>query len=672
MNKSFHILFYLLFCFGLNCVFAQQDTLTTKTNLRQLLQEALLKNNAQPAQATGLFEQLLKLSESEKDFAIYCECLKQLAIQEIGLGHFNDAKGYITKGSQTAETLQFPNYKADFSYLFGTIFYAQGNLPAAVQKYLEALRYYESVKQDAGALTTYTALAEIYQRQNNFSKAIEFNLKALKLFEQRNDKFRLLNIYEQVGSIYHRQKNTSKAKDYYIKALFLYKDIGNQAGEAATMINLANLDVDLNQCEPAVIRYKRALAIAAKLNAVPLQVQALNGLAKCHVNLKDYESANKEFRQAIVLAKRSGLKIELDEAYNGLSDIYKSLNNFGKMRTYRALSTEIRDSLFNDSVLKKTADLQLLYETEKKQAQIELYKKDDIVKELELKQTRQVKNFFIALSILLVLLVIVFIYFISQNRKINKALTIGLTELEVKNHEIEVQKEQLTQLNQVKDRFFSIISHDLRNNLTTMKLYFDLVSHKEFNPESHSELSKQVASSVQNTIDLLENLLVWASAQIKGVSIKPVNIKLHELAEENCQLLSSMAFNKKIQLSNQVDEDTVVFGDINMVNLILRNLLSNALKFTAENGSVSIISEDEETCIKISVIDNGVGIAESKTQSLFTDHANTSTKGTGNEKGTGLGLMLCKEFVEKSGGKIWVESEENKGSSFCFTLPKKG
>jgi signal transduction histidine kinase len=287
-----------------------------------------------------------------------------------------------------------------------------------------------------------------------------------------------------------------------------------------------------------------------------------------------------------------------------------------------------------------------------------------------LRQTNQVKNFFISLSVLLGVLIFVFVYFISENRKINRQLKKGLTELEVKNQEILVQKEQLSQLNQVKDRFFSIISHDLRNNLTTMKLYFDLVSNPAYDATTQQEFGKEVAASVQNTIDLLENLLVWASGQIKGVRVEPKKVSLYYLAEENISMLKSMAVQKGIALHNETDQDAFLLADANMVNLILRNLLSNALKFTKEGGEVSILSEEFDTYHQISVIDNGVGIDANKLNSLFTAHLNVSTQGTANEKGTGLGLMLCKEFTEKNGGKIWVESEAGKGSSFMLTFPK--
>jgi len=663
MLRSSLLLF--LFFFGLNqSLVAQQDSLSIQL---QLAKEAIYK---QPVSAKIQLENVLDQARIKNNFDIQIEALKQLTFINSNAGNFIVAKEYLAEGIALADAQNKLDIKAEFTYLYGTLFHAQGDFSQALQKYLDALRYYENVNHLLGKLNTYLMLADLYLRQNNFTRAIEFNLKALKLFEQKNDKFRQLNIYEQVGAMYERQNQLEKAVEYYTKALKLYREIDNHTGEAAALINLARIQLAQGNAAVAISSYKQAYGLVTPLQILPLEVRSLIGMAKAHTLIKDYEAANLEYRKAILLAKKAGMKIELEEAYEGLADVYKGLKDPGTSKAFRSLSSEIKDSLFNDSILKRTSDLQLLYETEKKQAQIELMAKEEKLQKLDLNQTRQLKNFFLVLSVLLVLLIFVFVFFISQNRRINKQLKKGMVELEFKNVEIEKQSEQLQQLNQVKDRFFSIISHDLRNNLTTMKLYFDLVGNPDFKGESASVLGKEVAGSVQNTIDLLENLLVWASGQIKGVVVHPKKTNLHQLAQENCQMLMSMAVQKNIQLKNDTEEDACILADPNMANLILRNLLSNALKFTPEGGSVSILSQEEESYHQIIVIDNGVGIAAHKIADLFTAHNNVSTQGTGNEKGTGLGLMLCKEFVEKNGGTIWVESEENQGSSFYFTLPK--
>jgi len=667
---NFRTYFVKLFFVVIYFFLVKEGKAVTQDSISIKLQQATALVYVNPALAETQLLEVLKSSEDSKEYITWCEAAKQLAILQINAGRFTQASNDLQKALQVSEQWNLQLYNAHFRYLLGNSYHAQGRFSIAVENYLAALRYFEFAKVETGLLNAYTSLADVYSRQSNFSKAIEFNLKAIKLFEQRKDRFRLLSSYEQVGLWYARQGQVKKAQDAYKKALNLYKELGNKAGIAATYINMGDLSYELNAYPLAIEQYSFANNLSNDLKIIPLQTRSLLGLAKSHAMLKDYVLAATEYRKVTNLAKEIGMKIELEEAYEGLAELYRSLNDKQTSKAYQSLSNEIKDSLFNDSILRRTSDLQLQYEAEKKQAEIEIFKKEGEIKAMQLRQTNQVKNFFIALSVLLVLLIFLFVYFISENRKINKQLKRGLTELEIKNQEILIQKEQLSQLNQVKDRFFSIISHDLRNNLTTMKLYFDLVSNPAYEASSQQEFGKEVAASVQNTIDLLENLLVWASGQIKGVRVEPKKVNLYALAEENIGMLKTMAIQKNIALHNETEHDAFLYADANMVNLILRNLLSNALKFTKEGGEVSILSEEFETYHQISVIDNGVGIEIQKLESLFTAHMNVSTQGTANEKGTGLGLMLCRDFTEKNGGKIWVESEAGKGSSFMLTFPK--
>ena len=649
-------------------VWATQDS-SWSSKAQLLIQEARQQSLSQPNQAIKSLDEALAIGERENDEALQADILQLQGQYLINLGNFNVSRDKLQKALNIHQKFGAAEKKAQTSYLIGKTYHAQGYHPGAVKSYLEALRYFEQKKDPNGLLLCYTALGDVYARMNLFSQSIDYNLKGLKIMENEKDKFRQLVQVENLGTIYQNQKNIPKTKEFLQKALNIYRELGNKAGEANTLLKLADIALSQENYPEAKKLYTLSLQIAQKFNAQALIAENLNGLARVNYLLKDYESSSSQYRTVIEISKAAGLNMELDDAYQGLALLYKSLNDQNKSKAFEALSNEIRDSIYNDSILRKTSDLQLLYETEKKQAEIEIYKKNEQLGELSLKKERELRNFFTALSVLFLILIGVFIYFSSQNRKINKRLNQQNQELHQKNDAIELQKEQLTQLNDVKDRFFSIISHDLRNSLTTMKLYFDLVSHPEYKAENHPKLTQEIAFSVQNTIDLLENLLVWASGQIKGIPMKPVVLNMHQLAEENINLVTGSATQKKINLSNDVDESAIAFGDTDMVNLVLRNLLSNAVKFTPENGSINVLSEEEDGELKIMVIDNGVGIHPDKAAELFTQYRNTSTKGTGNEKGTGLGLMLCKEFIEKNHGKIWVESEEGQGSVFCFTLP---
>jgi signal transduction histidine kinase len=268
----------------------------------------------------------------------------------------------------------------------------------------------------------------------------------------------------------------------------------------------------------------------------------------------------------------------------------------------------------------------------------------------------------IAIVILFILLTVGFIYFYIHNKRISSSL-------KIQNNKLEVQTEELERLNHVKDRFFSIISHDLRNNMTTMKLYFDLMSNKKYKPENIEELTKQIASSVENNIDLLENLLVWASSQIKGLPLKFESLNVFELVNKNIALAASIAHQKNINLINLCNANDIAYADKNTINLVLRNLIVNAIKFTNDEGKITVSSMVSNSLIQISIIDNGVGIDQDKLKQMFTQHENPSTQGTANEKGTGLGLLLCADFIKQNNGTIYAKSEKDKGSVFTFELP---
>ena len=584
---------------------------------------------------------------------------KTIASLYFNQANFNQAKDYYNKSIQLGLS---GSALAEMQVQLGNISLAQGVLTAAAEQYFNALKYYEKSKDENAKLNAYSLLATVFERQNNFSKAIEYNMKALSIYELNKNKFRLLSSYDNIGNIYLRQKNYSKAELFFMKSLQVYKEIKNTAGEASTLHNLAKANYEHKQYDKSLTYAKQSLKLAQGLNIKPLLASNYNVLGYVFTSKTDYAGADFYFKKAIDISKRTGLNIELNLAYEGLEALYKATNEKGKSITFQSLSNNMKDSLYNDSILKRMNTLEADYEAKSKQSEIELLKRESELNNLQRQDERRVRDFLIAFSALLLTLFAVVVYFFIKNKRIANAL-------EKQNKEIIIQKEQLTQLNNVKDRFFSIISHDLRNNLTSMKLYFELISNKNYKLSDEKHLTGEIASSVNNTIDLLENLLVWASEQIKGKAINIVKLNLFDIANDNVALLSGNAAQKNIELENLVDEDSFAYGDLDTINLVVRNLISNAIKFTHEGGSVSISSQLKDDFLHISVLDNGVGISTDKIPLLFTQYKNNSTKGTGNEKGTGLGLMLCKEYVEKNKGQIWVESEQDKGSCFLFSLP---
>lgn len=561
-------------------------------------------------------------------------------------------------GFETENTIT----KGQIYYALGNCNFAQGNLPNALRLSLEALKIFENLHENNDLLNAYVSIANIYERQNSFSKAIEFNLKAANIFEQNKNIFRTLTIFENVGKIYSLQKKYSLAINYYNKALKIYQSIGNKAGEAITYQNLAKLYYNQSYYKSALNYYQLSYKIAKQANSEVLETSNLLGLGNTELMLNNYGVAEQNYKLALQKAKLLNQRFELKEAYEGLSIISKSKNNVFESKTFSLLSNQIKDSLFNDSILASVNNLQLLYDKEKTQQQVVLLKQNEELSNIQLIKERQISKMLIAIVILFVLLTVGFLYFYINNKRISSSL-------KKQNKKLEIQTEELGRLNNVKDRFFSIISHDLRNNMTTMKLYFDLMSNKKYKPENTEELTKQISSSVENNIDLLENLLVWASSQIKGLPLKFEHLNVFELVNKNIALAASIAHQKNIHLLNLCNENDTAFADENTINLVLRNLIVNAIKFTNDEGKITVSSTVINSKIQISIADNGVGIDKEKLDQMFTQHKNPSTQGTANEKGTGLGLLLCADFIKQNNGTIYAKSEKGKGSVFTFELP---
>lgn len=234
--------------------------------------------------------------------------------------------------------------------------------------------------------------------------------------------------------------------------------------------------------------------------------------------------------------------------------------------------------------------------------------------------------------------------------------------------------EELIQSNKTKDKFFSILAHDLRNPFITILGFSDLLitDYNELTDEERLFYVEEMKKSAEISHNLLQNLLQWSRSQTGRIEFRPANVNLKNIILSNIEITKPTAEKKQIQLSTNIDEDIFVFADEDMINTVIRNLLTNALKFTNKNGEVQLVVKVDDNFIETSVCDNGVGMDNDAVSKLFRLDFSLSKPGTDNEMGTGLGLILCKEFIEKNGGVINVQSQLGKGSKFSFRLPKAG
>jgi len=352
------------------------------------------------------------------------------------------------------------------------------------------------------------------------------------------------------------------------------------------------------------------------------------------------------------------------------------------------LFKELSDSLFNENNIKKITELEYQYKYEKEKQAIELeQQKKDAINAEELKHQKILRNVFILGFVLMLLLVFVVRYNFLQKRKLNRILLAQKNkiqeknlELLFKNKEIQAHTEELKTINNkletinvTKNKLFSIIAHDLKSPFNLIFGFSDLLleNHRQYDETKREQYIKIIENTAEQACKLLDNLLNWAIIQTEGFIFNPKEYSLDKILKEVTKLNKNNTEMKNIKLSYSLSKDINIYADYNMIEIILRNLISNAIKFTDKNGEVTINAEQDNDNVIISVSDTGIGIENDRLEKIFDISEKTSTVGTENEKGTGLGLILCKEFVEKHNGKIWIESEIKKGSKFIFSIPNK-
>lgn len=244
--------------------------------------------------------------------------------------------------------------------------------------------------------------------------------------------------------------------------------------------------------------------------------------------------------------------------------------------------------------------------------------------------------------------------------------------LETQNIMLKERNEQLKQLNVSKDKFFSIIAHDLRNPFSSLLAFTRFAAHKieDFSRDELQEMIRDMHVSAERLYELLENLLTWSRTQRGVIQYRPTRLDMKQIVDQVVELFESHAERKQITLRNLIQQKVRVYADRDMIDMIVRNLTSNALKFTETGGTVDISVTQNNRDIEIAVTDTGIGISQEDLPKLFQINSKVKCLGTAGEEGTGLGLILCKELLEQNGGSIWAESKEGKGSTFRFKLPR--
>lgn len=553
------------------------------------------------------------------------ETYNYLGLAYMIAGRFTIAADYhINALNLSKENKDKMNLATAYNYL-GILSYIQKKYDKALDYCQQALVLTISIEDKEGISLAYEHLGYVYAAKNDYKKAIDYNYKALELRNELGDVVEASAIYHNLGIFYRAIGKLQDALDSIEKGVALKEKYDDKKGFGSLYSDLGSIYIQMNRFELGMKYFLESLKIREEINDLRGTVAVLKKIIGAYESKKDYKNAL--------------------EYYKELYSASDSLNNL------------------NNHDLEK--ELQYKIETAGKQKQLDLLKEN-----YSLEQT---KRTYLVLVIVLIsiLLVAGFIgYLVQRNAhknviKKNDLITEQKEALEKLNNE-------LTELNTVKDKVFSIIAHDLRTPFTAL-LGFSEVIKTELNNLTREELKKFIDSiyfSSHNLYELLENLLQWSRINRNAFNLSPEQFDINEELEKVLRVLKENAELKGITLIDELQKSQLIYSDRHAINLVLRNLISNAIKFTKPGGKIKIDSKPANGIVEINISDTGIGIPETKLNNIFTNNVR-STNGTENETGTGLGLILCKEMIEKSGGTIWVKSEAGKGSKFTFTQPTK-
>jgi signal transduction histidine kinase len=380
--------------------------------------------------------------------------------------------------------------------------------------------------------------------------------------------------------------------------------------------------------------------------------QSYNNVSVLYFDEENFKRAISNLQLALQAGRRAGAQDEMMKSNDYLSQCYRELKDFKKALEYREESLGIQDLIVKEKNERKLLEAHNLYGLKKQESQINQLEGDREQKQKIIEAQTALQNRLILLIALGMIIGALVLYLYLSKRKTAR---------------------ELQKLNATKDKLFSIIGHDLKGPLNSLTSFSSLLLNHidKISKEEIKMLSQDIDKSLKNLFTLLENLLEWSRSQTGAIDFKAEEFDLADVLSENEVLLKVQAQNKKITIANDNKISLPVNVHRHSINTVVRNLLSNAIKFTPEGGKVTLDAQKNGTHFIVSVKDTGVGMSETALQKLFKIGTKHSTLGTAKEKGTGLGLILCKDFVEKNGGSINVESKEGAGSTFYFTVPMK-
>jgi len=569
---------------------------------------------------------------------------------------------YLEKGiSYCVNSLE--KEKADCYHVLGNSLIEIDKYKPSLSSYFTSLNIRNRLGDSLLISASLNNIGNVHFQMGDYTNALNYYNQSLVLKENAHDLVGVAIMLNNIANVYHKLNDGTKALTLYFKALDLIEAKKEIVWKSTLLENIGQLYLDRGEISKCLVYYHRALLESEKRGDRKSVSSVKSSLAIAYLKNEEYGVALGLFEEAIGIAREIGvLRIEQD-CYYYMSDLYEKKNNYEKSIFYFKKYDKIREKINKENSSKDVAEIQAKFQLDKIDSENEILKQRNTIQKLEIEKQKTGIILLFCLGVLILSLVIYSMYISRFRKRHNKILT-------EKNRIISDKNNSLTSLNATKDKFLSIVAHDLKNPFNAVLGFTDLLldRYTELEDSMRQEYIEIIHKSALHGSLLLDTLLTWSRSQMGVMKCNPIPFNMGQLIMEEMESFEEKALAKSISLEFSENETVLVHADSDMIRTVVRNLSNNSIKFTKEKGKVIFSIEIENGKAVIAVEDNGVGISSEDKSKLFNLDSNYSKPGTSNEKGTGLGLILCKDFVEKNGGEIGVESQEDEGSKFWFTL----
>jgi len=581
-----------------------------------------------------------------------------------------DSTLYFAQESQAlSNKINYLKGEGEAIRLLAIGYWVEGEYLKTIQLSQQAIQIFEKVKDKDGISRCYNTIGLVYYRKKDYVKALSYFEKGLSIDQELNIPKNIAIKLTNIGIIHEAQKDYVKAHNYLFESLKIGEKAAFIEFTLVTMRHIGEVYLKKQQYAEAMLFGNKTLFLAKQLGSEREMTLALILLGKVAIEQKNYQTAEKHLLSALYWAGKTKEKEHSKEVAENLYILFKLKKQDTKALFYHELVQKYQDSLFSEKAEMEIKNLEYSYQLQLKEKEITLLKKDKLLQEQDNKRTYIIMVSLAIIVALVALLALIFFRERQKQQKANILLQQKHNEIIQQQAELLDKKQALEASNQLKNRLFSIIAHDVRTPLNSLRGVLSLITVDGLSIEEIDFLYKDISKQLNNLEGMLSNLLQWSKSQMEGEHNQKEVVVLEDVLEEIVGLLQAMANIKDIQLSYTPTEKTRVKLDVNQIRVVFRNLLTNAIKFTHPQGSVNIRVFKKGSSMIVEIEDTGVGMSEKALAKLFQQNTHFSTKGTDDEKGTGLGLLLVKEFVEKNNAKMSIKSQENVGTIFTIEFP---